>query len=77
MLAQGIVIALAVYAGLGVLFAVPFVLVGVNRIDAVAKVTGVHVGAGQRCAGAHHDQLLVLEVRRRGWDQVNLDRPLA
>jgi hypothetical protein len=35
--ANALVLALGVYVGLGALFAVPFVLRGVNRIDPVAR----------------------------------------
>ena len=36
-IAGWIVVLLLVYLGLGALFALPFVLVGINRIDAVAR----------------------------------------
>lgn len=41
LLAQLLVWALACYAGLGLLFAVPFVMFGLPRVDAAARGAGV------------------------------------
>lgn len=38
--AAWIVVTLQLYAGLGVLFAIAFVIVGVNRVDPVARDSG-------------------------------------
>ena len=40
-LAKAFVFALESYAGLGLIFAVPFVCIGVNRLDSEAKGSGV------------------------------------